>query len=197
MRPVPDDMAAKLMAAAPLFVERGLDATTMSDIAGASGVPRATLYYHFEGKEAVFACIIEGVSHALEKAITEALSTPGTAAERLGRVVMAQLSVYEADPAAFLATHLELGRTLRLEGMKERVDRGYIQPVARLLEEGMADGTIRPVGHPAAVAAALLAAVGGAASVLLPVDGQRVLDIHDAMMLLMLHGLPAQEPVQG
>jgi len=92
-------MAAKLAAAAPLFVERGLDATTMSDIAAASGVPRATLYYHFEGKEAVFACIIEGVSQALEKAITEALATTGTAAERLGRVVMAQLSVYEADPA--------------------------------------------------------------------------------------------------
>jgi TetR/AcrR family transcriptional regulator len=197
VRAIPGDMAAKLRLAAPLFVERGLDATTMSDIAAASGVPRATLYYHFEGKDAVFACIIESVSRALETAIRAALETPGTAAERLGRVVVAQLSVYESDPAAFLATHLELGRTLRLEGMKERVDRGYIQPVARLLEEGMADGTIRPVGHPSAVAAALLAAVGGAASVLLPVDGQRVADIHDAMMLLMIHGLPSKEPAQS
>jgi hypothetical protein len=61
----------------------------------------------------------------------------------------------------------------------------------------MADGTIRPVGHPSAVAAALLAAVGGAASVLLPMNGQRVTDIHDAMMLLMIHGLPSREPAQG
>jgi AcrR family transcriptional regulator len=53
MRPIPDDMTAKVMAAAQLFAERGLDGATMSDIAEVTGIPRATLYYHFEGKEAV------------------------------------------------------------------------------------------------------------------------------------------------
>jgi AcrR family transcriptional regulator len=184
-------MAAKVMAAAALFAERGLDGATMSDIAAATGIPRATLYYHFDGKEAVFACMCDRVFGEFEEAVAAALSGRGSAAERLGRVVRAQLSCYAAYPEAFLAVHLDLGRAVRRAEISERAARAYLRPVARLLEEGAADGSIRPVVNPRTVAAALLGAVAGAAA-LLPADGQPVADFHEAMMLLVLHGLPAR-----
>jgi TetR/AcrR family transcriptional regulator len=182
-------MAAKVMAAAPLFAERGLDGATMSDIAGATGIPRATLYYHFDGKEAVFACICDRVFTAFEEAVGAALSGPGSAAERLARVVRAQIACYAAYPAAFLAIHLDLGRAVRRAEISERAARAYLRPVAKLLEEGAADASIRPVVNPRAVAAALLGAVASAAA-LRPADDQAVTDLHEAMMLLV-HGLDA------
>jgi AcrR family transcriptional regulator len=185
-------MAVKVMAAAALFAERGLDGATMSDIAGATGIPRATLYYHFDGKEAVFACMCDRVFCEFEEAVAAALSGPGAAAERLGRVVRAQLACYAAHPAAFLAIHLDLGRAVRRAEIGERAARAYLRPVARLLEEGAADGSIRPVANPRAVAAALLGAVASAAA-LIPGGGQPVTDLHEAMMLLV-HSLDARSP---
>jgi AcrR family transcriptional regulator len=184
-------MAAKVMAAAALFAERGLDGASMSDIAAATGIPRATLYYHFEGKEAVFACLCSLVFDQFEEAIAVALSGPGSAAERLDRVVRAQLSCYTAYRAAFLAIHLDLGRAVRRAEIGERAARAYLRPVAKLLEEGAADGSIRPAAHPSAVAAALLGAVSSAAA-LLQADEQSVADLHEAMMLLALRGLDAR-----
>src|SRR5689334_18000322 len=107
-------MAAKVMAAAPLFAERGLDGAPMSDIAEVTGIPRATLYYYFEGKEAVFACLCGLVLDRFEEVIPAALSEPGPAAERLGRVVRAQLGLCAEHPAAFPAMHLGLGRAARV-----------------------------------------------------------------------------------
>jgi TetR/AcrR family transcriptional regulator len=186
-------MAARVMAAAQLFAERGLDGATMSDIAEATGIPRATLYYHFEGKEAVFACLCARVFDEFEEAVAVALSGPGSAAERLGRVVRAQLGCYAAHPAAFRAIHLDLGRAVRRGEVAERAARAYLRPVAKLLEEGAADGSIRSAGKPRTVAAALLGAMATVAEqALLSADEQSVADLHETMMVLVLHGLDAR-----
>jgi TetR/AcrR family transcriptional regulator len=186
-------MTAKVMAAAQLFAERGLDGATMSDIAAITGIPRATLYYYFEGKEAVFACMAALVMDGFEEALTVALSGTGSAAERLGRVVRAQLDFCMARPAAFLALQLDLGRAARRAEMSERIVRAYLRPVAKLLEEGAADGTMRPVANPRVVAAALLgAATTAVEQALLSADGQSVTDLYEPIISLVLHGLDAR-----
>ncbi|MEP9383405.1 helix-turn-helix domain-containing protein [Nocardioides sp. KR10-350] len=53
MRKLPSKLASKLYGAAELIADRGLDATKIEDIAEATGIPKATLYYHLEGKNAV------------------------------------------------------------------------------------------------------------------------------------------------
>ncbi len=193
MRPIPDDMAAKVMAAAQLFAERGLDGATMSDIAKVTGIPRATLYYYFEGKEAVFARMCALVLDRFEEAVSGALDGAGSAAERLGRVVRAQLDFCAAHPAAFLAVHLDLGRAARRAEMSERIVRAYLRPVAKLLEEGAGDGTIRPVANPRTVAAALLGATTTAVEqALLSADEQSVTGLYEPIMSLVFHGVDAR-----
>jgi TetR/AcrR family transcriptional regulator len=183
-------MTPKVMAAAELFAEHGLDGATMSDIAKVTGIPRATLYYYFEGKEAVFARMCALVLDAFEDAISVALADEGSAAERLGHVVRAQLEFCAAHPAAFLAVHLDLGRAARRAEMSQRMVRSYLRPVARLLEAGAADGTMRPVANPPAVAAAILGAVTTAVEqALLSRDELSVAGLHETIMSLVLHGV--------
>lgn len=176
------------MAAAPLFAEHGLDGVTMSDVATATGIPRATLYYHFEGKEAVFACLCTLVFDQFEDAVAAALSGPGSAVERLSRVLRAQLDLYAAHPEAYRAIHMDLGRAARRAEIADRAARAYVRPVTKLLEEGAADGSIRPVEKPRAVAAALLGAMTSVAVLLSP-DKRSAGDLHQAVTLFVLQGL--------
>lgn len=51
-----------------LFLERGFDKTSITDILEKSDIARGTLYYHFESKEAIMDAIIERTG---EKVMTE------------------------------------------------------------------------------------------------------------------------------
>ena len=66
MRQIPHSTAAKVMRAAELFADRGLDNTKVEDIAAATGIPQATLYYYFEGKEEILSYIFGVVLDAVE-----------------------------------------------------------------------------------------------------------------------------------
>nr|MDT0663857.1 TetR/AcrR family transcriptional regulator [Micromonospora sp. DSM 115978] len=186
-------MAAKVMGAADLFAKRGLDGAKMNDIATATGIPRATLYYHFEGKGAVFSYMCDLIFDAFQEAVADALNLPGSAAERLSHVIRAQISVYAAFPIAFQAIHLDLGRAARRPEIIEQSERAYIRPVAKLLEEGAADGSLRKVNKPRAVAAALLGAMSVVTGqALSPRDENGAAELHEAMMSLVLQGLEAR-----
>ena len=193
MRPVPKTITDKVMAAAELFAERGLDGAKMSEISDVTGIPRATLYYHFEGKEAVFSYMCSVIFEAFEKAVAEALDGPGNAAERLSRVIRAQIDLYAAYPMVFQALQLDLGRAARRPDLIEQAARAYLRPLAKLLEEGAADGSLRPVAKPRAVAAAILGAVTIAADqTLSSTDEESVAAFHEQMTSLVLQGVQAR-----
>ncbi|MGF7236373.1 MAG: TetR/AcrR family transcriptional regulator [Frankia sp.] len=193
MRPIPASIATKILDAAELFAERGLDGSKMSDIAAATGIPRATLYYHFEGKEAVFSYMCTVLFDAFEDAVSTALAGPGVAAERLSRVIRAQIELYAANPIALQAVHLDLGRAARRPEIFKRAAHSYVRPVAALLEEGAIDGSLRKVAKPRTTAAAILGAITIAAEqTLSSTDDRGVSELHDTMMSLVLQGVEAQ-----
>lgn len=170
MRPVPESTAVKLMAAADLIAERGLDNTKMDDFAAATGVPRATLYYYFEGKEDILSHIFGVVLDAVGAAVAKGAASPGTAAERLVRVVTLHLGVFEQYPSASRALHFDLGRAARLPELAARVRASYVDPVSKLLVEGAADGSIRPLANPTLNAVAVLGATSTAAMHVMAID---------------------------
>jgi len=133
MRGMPRGMREKVLSASELFADHGLDATKMEDIAAATGVPKATLYYHFEGKEAILAFLFTEVLDELEAAVGAATRTGGSAAERLHAVVIAHLGVISAFPAASRALQFDLGRAARLPAIADRVEAAFLGPVRSLL----------------------------------------------------------------
>ena len=159
MRTLPTGMREKVLAAAELFADRGLDATKMEDVAATTGVPKATLYYYFDGKEDLLGFLFAEILDEVERAIAGAVDGPGSAAERLRAAIVAHLGVFEAFPAASRALQFDLGRAARIPHIDERTDAAFLAPVRSLLEAGARDGSLRPVAHPRIVAVAILGAV--------------------------------------
>lgn len=195
MRSIPPEISARVMTAADLIAEQGLDGTKSEEIAAVAGVSKATLYYYFDGKEAVLSHIFGVLLDALAAAVDAAVHGPGSAIDRLHGVVDCHLHVVSAYPRAARALHFDLGRAARLPEIDEKTRQAYIDPVAGLLSEGAKDGTIKTLQHPRLGAVALLAATSTAAIHATAIDGHGNLEgVREMISELVLDGL-RPEPV--
>ncbi len=159
MKRLPDGMRERILSAAELIAERGLDGTKIEDVAETTGVPKATLYYYFDGKEDILAFLFTEILQEVQIGVQAAMGSDGTAADRLARVVAAHIDVVERYPAASRALQFDLGRAARIPRIAELTQSTYVVPVTELLEAGADDGSLRAVAHPRVVATAILGAV--------------------------------------
>lgn len=159
MRPVPDSIGGRLEPAATVFARRGFDQTRIEDIAEATGVPRATLYYYFAGKEEILAWLLRRTLEATAQAVAVAVALDANARERLEAVVVAQLRTMAAHPDCCTALAAESGRIMRMPELAAAVQGGFHHPVRRLLEEGAADGSLRGVESAETTASSIYGAV--------------------------------------
>ena len=190
MRPVPGQIAGKLSAAAELFADRGVDQTKIEDVAAATGVPKATLYYYFAGKEEILAFLFQDTLRHIADEVAIAVESEGTAAERLRRVVTAQLTVMAEQPAVCRALTGELGRAGRMPAIAAAIRDAYHAPVAQLLAEGAADGSLAEVADADAAALVLFGAVTVTGlSKLLSEETMAVDDAANAVIAVLLDGL--------
>lgn len=158
MRAVPGQIAARLTAAAELFADRGVDNTKIEDVAAATGVPKATLYYYFAGKEEILAFLLADTLQRMADEVVIAVEQEGTAAERLARVIQAQLTVMAEQPAVCRALLGDLGRAGRIPDIAAAIRNAYSAPVETLLVQGAQDGSLLGTVEPVAAAAAVFGA---------------------------------------
>ncbi|MBS8271961.1 TetR/AcrR family transcriptional regulator, partial [Halomonas litopenaei] len=72
--------------ATDLFLQNGFAGTSMSAIAKASGMTKASLYYHFANKEDLFiACVTDGYQHALSSLETIVADDQASPEEKLSQ----------------------------------------------------------------------------------------------------------------
>jgi TetR/AcrR family transcriptional regulator len=142
-RKIPKPLAEKLTAAASAFGD-AFEEARMHDIAEASGIPRATLYYYFPGKDEVLAFLLRSMLDDLRISVAAAIeAADGRIDVRLAAVVRAQLSHLAANPGAGGLLLANLGKAGRLPTIAAGIDEGFHAPVRRLLSEGIADGSLR------------------------------------------------------
>ena len=159
MRTLPTAISSREAVIAETFATRGFEDTRMEDLAEATGVPKATLYYHFAGKEEILAWLLRSTLAAMSQAVTKAASRPGTARRRLEAVVRAQLRVMADRPAACRILIADLGRAARMPDLADGVGRAFHAPVLELLAEGAADGSWRRIKDPTTTASSIFGAV--------------------------------------
>jgi AcrR family transcriptional regulator len=159
VRRVPAGIAAKLPAAASVIAARGLDDTKIEDLAAAAGVPKATLYYYFAGKQEILAYLLQDLLHRLHHDVTTATSAPGRPDVRLRAVICAQLSIMSEQPDACRALVGDLGRAARMPEVTAMVDKAFVDPVEQLLREGEAEGSFRADPDPRGTATAIFGAL--------------------------------------
>lgn len=159
MRPVPSSIAAKLPKAADLIAEQGLDQTKIEELSDATGIPKATLYYYFSGKEEILAFLLRDLLNHVADAVAIARDVDGSGRDRLAAVVRAQFQVMADQPSVWRALIADLGRAGRIPEIAQRVAEAYHVPVEQLLIEGGEDGSLRRVEDPQATARAVFGAV--------------------------------------
>ena len=132
-----------LDAALELFVERGIEPTTMDAIAAASGVSKATIYKHWpEGKEPLLMELLLQVSGAAAE-IEE--QDTGDLYQDLARVLTdkprnerpEEKNRLMPQMIAYSATHLEFGKAWRSRVMEVPKRR-----IKRILEQAIRDGRL-------------------------------------------------------
>jgi AcrR family transcriptional regulator len=155
---VPTAIAAKLPRAAELIADRGLDQTKIEELAEVTGIPKATLYYYFTGKEEILVFLLRDLLTGVADTVAIAIESDGSAAQRLTRVVRAQLAVMAEQPAVWRALAADFGRAYRLPELAEALATAYYEPVERLLAEGAADGSLRGIDNAGAVSMAIFGA---------------------------------------
>ena len=194
MRKLPSKLASQLYGAAQLIAERGLDGTKIDDIAEATGIPKATIYYHLDGKNGVLAFLLGDLLDLIAGEVGVAVSTAEDARTRLEGAVAAQLGVMVEHPYLCRALVGDLGRATRLPDLAEALRSAFYEPIEKLLAEGVADGSLRQVPDPQHVALSIFGAItvtGLTVAVEGPQGdpGEAATEAAAAICDLLLHGL--------
>jgi AcrR family transcriptional regulator len=158
-RTVPTAVAGKLYAAAELIATKGLENTKIEEIASASGVPKATLYYYFTGKDDILAFLLRDSLGELADEVAHAADSPGRGSERLAAVITAQIAHTMNRPGTSRALVGDLGRAIRLPELTSAVQQAFYEPLARVLQAGAEDGSLKIVGDPQSDAISIFGAM--------------------------------------
>jgi TetR/AcrR family transcriptional regulator, cholesterol catabolism regulator len=137
-----------LTAAAAVFKEQGLDATSIHDIAERMGTDRASVYYYYASKQEIFLALVR---QAVEEIVLAAESIAGSGQSptaRLQRLLQSQLEAYERHyPYIQLYIQEDMNRVpgdgstageeLKALGVR------YEAAIERITRDGIASGEFR------------------------------------------------------
>jgi AcrR family transcriptional regulator len=102
-----------LAAARRVFEREGLDGASVRAIAAEAGYTPAALYFHFDSKEVIYAEVLRASLADLQEAVSRAVSSARTPADRLRAAAMAFFRFYALNPR-----DLDLGFYLFRGGMQ-------------------------------------------------------------------------------
>jgi AcrR family transcriptional regulator len=131
-------------AAARVFAARGFHGATTQDIADVLGIRQASLYYYFASKEAALELVcLKGVEGFFEAAKAIA-SGPGSASNRLARLIDSHLSPL-LDRSDFVRVFLNERQHLPTESRRRigKWSRGLERIFEDVLKEGVRKGEFR------------------------------------------------------
>jgi len=134
----PDDLADRLWQVSDRFLALGSD-VRVDDLAEMSGVPRATIYYYFSGRDDVMAFLLAQNVERATAAVTEATGRPGPATERLEGALRTMLRQMAEHPS--LCTRLMCWMsTSSAEQLVIEAQGSLLAPVRDVVAEGQSRG---------------------------------------------------------
>ena len=158
--PVTDVRQHILDVARPLLLSKGFTAVGLAEVLAAARVPKGSFYHYFGSKEAFGEAVLEDYFGNYLRHIDALLSQTGTAAQRLLAFFDDWLESQTGDEAQSRCLAVKLGAEVcdLSESMRlalERGTSGVVERLAHCIEQGRADGSVKPALEPAAVAAVL------------------------------------------
>ena len=143
-----DSRGALFAAAARAFASRGFDGAGVDEIAAASRINKAMLYYHFKSKRGLYTAVLADMFGAVAEGVRDIPGRSATPVHKLEAFVDTIARACETHPhfpAIWLRELADEGR--HLDPPLVPVVGGILASLARILEEGRRTGVFRDV-HP-------------------------------------------------
>ena len=133
-----------LEVARELFAHKGLEATTMNDIAAASGRGRRTLYTYFRNKEEIYYAVIEEELERLSEKMDEVASMDVEPEEKIFTLIYTHLSIIRDTVARNGTLRAESFRNIwMVEKVRKAFDVEEHRILQKVLQEGVDKGRFR------------------------------------------------------
>ena len=150
---------AIVAAATALFARRGIDATSMRDVADAAGVREAAIYRHFRGKEQMALEIFASWYGWHSRQVSEIAGGKDSLRERLRALVSLEFDAARGHPQEFLYFCENEARFVRI--MRKDIPRIRARLI-QMIRDGQRRGEVR-AGEPGLLADMLSGALCAAA----------------------------------
>ncbi len=136
-----------LSEATHLFHEKGVGATSINDLVAATGLKKGSLYFHFDGKDALALAVLEKAGEEFMGFLDSSLSgaTPGASLHRFFRSVLKKhKSSGFVGGCIFGNTALEMGdQDPRFAKVIGEVFAAWAGKLERVIKEAQAAGEVR------------------------------------------------------
>ena len=142
MRTVPEEIARKLIAGTDRL-SVGFEDVRMDDIAHASGIPRATLYYHFPSRQDVLTFLHDAM--LAEYRTTVVADDHGSARERLTRLFDRLIEHVTRHPGAAQVLVANIGQLAKLTELAAGAYDPLLEQIEPILRAGIASGEMREI----------------------------------------------------
>jgi AcrR family transcriptional regulator len=163
---------AIVAAATSLFASKGVDATSMREVADAAGVREAAIYRHFRGKEEMAQEIFASWYGWYSQQVQEIVERGDSLREKLHALVHVEFEAARAHPLEFLYFCENEARFLR--GLRRDIPR-VRQELIKMLRKEQASGEVR-IGDAALLADMLSGALCAVAISAIMRKDSRILD---------------------
>lgn len=133
---------AKLVdVARQLFAKKGVEATTMNDIAVASKKGRRTLYTYFKSKDQIYMAVVESELKMLSDTMDKVAKKPTVPDEKILELITTHLDIIKMAVYRNGTLRADFFRDIwRVEAMRKYFDSNEIKLFREVLKEGKEQG---------------------------------------------------------
>lgn len=124
-----------------LFAKKGIEGTTMNDIAVASGKGRRTLYTYFKSKEDVYYAVIESELERMSDKLDEVAAKKTSPQDKIIELIYTHLSMIKETVVRNGNLRAEFFRNIwMVEKVRKKFDEDEIELFRKVYADGKAEG---------------------------------------------------------
>ncbi len=183
------DAESLLAVAVGVFNHRGYDGTTMEHLSAAAGISKSSIYHHVAGKEDILERALDRALSSLF-AVLDGIDPHASPLEQLATVVRRSVQTLIRE-LPYVTLLLRVRGNSRVERHALQRRREFDAAVAGLVDRAIDDGAVISRLDPALTTRLIFGLVNSVSEWYRPERGMDGMDISEAVVGLVMHGLTA------